>query len=229
MFIIAINLKLKNNFKSSGSLGMIYCIISIIFQFLILFLRLEPYIFSLISELLLFVFLSIFLNELKSNPIRTYKTIKTKKKSYFKLFFKSFLFIIIIANILFIGTIGIHELGHFTLSRIYSCENVKIIFEGGSPYTEALCKNSSIQRILLLGGFLPFIIALFLFIFGGKLLKDISILMTGFNLIVLYDDFVGLGISNNLIIFSILIGIIVLVIGIMLLAKSSVNEYIEII
>jgi hypothetical protein len=60
-------------------------------------------------------------------------------------------------------------------------------------------------------------------------MKHISILITGFNLVVLYEDFVGLGLSNNIIIFFILSGIIILVTGIMLLAKSSTEEYVNII
>lgn len=230
MLIISIYLAFGHfNFKNSGIFGILYSIFSLIFQFLIFFLNLEPCLFSLVSGIIFLMFLFVFLKELKMNPIESKEILKSEKKSYILLFFKSFVFIMAIASMVFIGIVGIHEFGHFALSKIYSCEQVKIIYEGGSPYTEAICGSPLIQKILLLGGFLPFLIAIFLLIFGGKLMKHISILITGFNLAILYKDFVGLGLSNNLIISFILAGIIILVIGIMSLAKSSTEEYVNII
>ncbi len=232
MLIISMNLAFRHpNFKNAGIFGISYALFSLIFQFLVLFLNLEPYLFNLASGLVFLIFLFVFFRDFKRNPVESKSILKrkSKKKSYMLLFLKSFIFIIVVANLIFIGTVVIHEFGHFALSKIYACEHVKIIYEGGSPYTEALCKSPLTQKILLLGGFLPFLIAVFLFIFAGKLMKHISVLITGFNLVVLYKDFVGLGLSNNLIIFFILSGIIILVTGIMLLAKSSTVEYVNII
>jgi len=230
MLIISMNLTFRHsNFKNAGIFGILYSVSALIFQFLEFFFNLDSNLFSLISGIIFLIFLYVFLEELRRNPAERSKILKNKKKSYILLFFKSFFFIIVIANLVFIGTVGTHELGHFALSKIYECESAKIIYEGGSPYTEALCKSPLSQKILLLGGFLPFLISAPLFIFGGKFMKHISILISGFNLVILYEDLEGLGLSNNLIMFFILIGIIILITGIMLLTKYSVEGYANII
>ena len=231
--VVSMNLMLKNSNLRKGILWLIYSFASLFSQFLILLLKLDSNIFYLGSSLILSGFLFVFLKEFNDNCsedrcFRVSEEIKSKR-SYLMTFIRSFLFIIIIAIIVFIGTVGTHELGHFGLSKIYSCENSKIIYEGSSPYTEALCKSPSIQKILLLGGLLPFFIAAFLFIFGGKLMKHISLLITGFNIVILYQDLVELGLSSNIILFLVSSGIIILVIGIMSLAKSSTEEYVNII
>ena len=53
-----------------------------------------------------------------------------------------------------------------------------------------------------------------------------SFLMIGFNLITSNKDFADLGISDNFIMLSLFIGAMFLIIGIIMFAKSRMEEYV---
>ncbi|MBR9704690.1 hypothetical protein GOV12_04710 [Candidatus Pacearchaeota archaeon] len=151
---------------------------------------------------------------------------KFKSKSLFFQYLRYLVFIITITNLVFIGTVAIHEFGHFITSKYYDCETSKIIYEEDMPYTEALCKDSKNQIIFLLSGVLfPIVLAILLFGIGGIFIRDISILIFGFNLIASFRDFRELGLSDNIVVMLLIGGVILLFIGIVLLAKSRVEEY----
>lgn len=229
ILIISLNLSFNiDGFKRAGIFLVYYSIFSLFLQFLSLFFIIDISYFIAISFILLFFSTYFFLNSFKKTVLND-KKVSNSKKSYFMIFFKSFIFIIAISNFIFIGTIGIHEIGHFTLSKFYSCENTKIIYSGDSPYTEALCKSPTVHKTLLFGGFLPFLVGFFFFIFGGRLLKHIGILVIGFNLVLLYEDFIELGLSSNIVILFTLAGVCFIIFGVMILARSCMQEYSNII
>jgi hypothetical protein len=64
---------------------------------------------------------------------------------------------------------------------------------------------------------------MFLFILGGKLIKDISLLMIGFNLIAANKDLLDIGLSENIVTLSLTAGVLFLIGGISLLVKSRVE------
>jgi hypothetical protein len=181
--------------------------------------------FTFISSTTFLIFLIYFLNHLKIHPPQITKN-PEKKENYFLTFVKYFIFIIILTNFVFIGTIGIHEFGHFSVSKLYDCEYRHIVIQEQTAFTELLCQNLPTNFYVLLGGILlPFFVAFLLFISGGKFIKEIAILMTGFNLLASYKDLSDLGLSDNIILTSIILGILTLILGIALLAKSKTEEY----
>jgi len=180
---------------------------------------------SLIQNAIFIVFLFIFIRELKkSPPVILHKP--QKEESYLVSFIKYFVFVVVLANFIFLGTIAIHELGHFAVSKFYNCEYRGIIYQENLPHTELLCENHGNNTFLLLGGFLlPFIISLFMFIIQGKFIKEVATLVLGFTLIISYSDFVQLGLSGNIAFILLLTGIFFVVLGIALLAKLRIEEY----
>ena len=79
--------------------------------------------------------------------------------------------------------------------------------------------------MVILGGlFAPLLIALLLLVGGGHLMKEISILIIGFNLIISYKDFLELGVSENVTIFAVIIGCILVVLGVGFLSMFRTEE-----
>lgn len=180
--------------------------------------------FALISTTLFLAFIIPFLRLLKLQIKRKF-AIPKKPESPLVHFLKHFLFIIIITNFVFIGTVSIHEFGHLVSSSQSNCEETKIVYElEGLPHTKIKCADTSQKNIWILGGILPpFIIALFLFFSGGKFIKELALQMTGFNLIISYLDIISLEISKALAIFSIIAGILMVASSLVLLAKSRIE------
>jgi len=212
-------------YDKAGYIGMLYSFLGIIFQ-LLSFSRIELlFMFSIFLEGFFFLFVYLLLQDLKVNPPVHGNLFKLKNNPYFFTFISHIIFIIVLINLILIGTIAIHEFGHFSIAKLYGCEAGKIVYEDGYFHTEALCKDSSKNVLVLLGGiFIPFITAIVLFFFGGKLMRDIGILIVGFNLLFVSRDLSDLGISGNLILISVFFGISFLIMGIVILAKSKVEE-----
>ncbi len=74
---------------------------------------------------------------------------------------------------------------------------------------------------------MPAVIAVLLLIVGGIFIKDMAILIIGFNLIFSYRDFIELGISENIVMTSVIFGTLFIIGGIMMLAKSRTEDYIN--
>jgi hypothetical protein len=142
-------------------------------------------------------------------------------------FLRYFVFIIILTNFIFIGVLAVHEGGHFLISKLNpDCTLERIVYEGGLPHTEILCNNSvsSTNKIIFGGIFIPIIIALLLFFGGGTFMKEISLLIIGFNILISYKDFMDLGFSQNISTFFSIFGGIVILLAIGILAKSRTTE-----
>src|SRR3989339_868634 len=87
---------------------------------------------------------------------------------------------------IFIKTIGIHEFGHFSISKFYNCDYRKIVYEDDFFHTEVLCDGKIDNSFVLLGGILaPFLLAILLFFIGGKFMKEMAFLLSGFNFLAI--------------------------------------------
>jgi len=215
------------NFQRISKLGIIYSSFSLIIQLIFLFNKDYYVLLSLISNIFFGFFLFSIIYQIERLPLFCFEQpIKNIKRSYLLDFLRYFIFIIILTNFIFIGTITVHEVGHLLTSRTFGCEFGKIVYEQGFPHTEILCNDAfnSVTKVILGGILLPILIAILLYFAGGTFIRELSILIIGFNLILSYQDFLDLGISKNLSIFSLIIGCIIIFISIGLLAKSRTSE-----
>lgn len=225
-FVFFMDFAFKSKFyRRIGYLGMAYSLLGVIFQFVFLLGTGSLVFFNLILEIVFFALIYLFFKDISLNPPTSYAKFKFKEKSYFSNLIEHLVFIIVITNLVFIGTLGIHEIGHFSVAKIYGCQAEKIVYEQGYLHTEVLCKDDSNNLFVLLGGILlPFLIAIILFFIGGRFMRDISFLIMGFNLLASSRDFSDLHISDNLIIIPVFFGVLFLIAGIIILAKSKVEN-----
>ncbi|MCX6750027.1 MAG: hypothetical protein NTZ83_01065 [Candidatus Pacearchaeota archaeon] len=107
-----------------------------------------------------------------------------------------------------------------------NCELERIVYEGNLPHTEILCNDSvnSMNKIIFGGIFLPVIVALLLFFGGGTFMKEISLLIIGFDILISYKDFIDLGFSQNISTFFSIFGGVIILLAIGILAKSRTTE-----
>ncbi len=215
---------LDESYRKAGYFGILYATFSIIFNLILFVGKGNVYFFSLISGIFFLIFAYLFLSDLRKFPLNTTSKIK-KEKSYLFTLLGHLIFIITLTNFVFIGTVGIHEFGHYSVSKFYDCEYQQIVYDGDFFHTDILCRSLESNVGVILGGvLLPLIVALLLFLMGGKFMKEIALLIFGFNLISISRDFSDLGISDNLIFISIFCGVLILIYGLFLLAKSKSEE-----
>ncbi|MGY4884303.1 MAG: hypothetical protein ACP5NZ_01865 [Nanobdellota archaeon] len=122
---------------------------------------------------------------------------------------------------------AIHEGGHFSISKLNpNCNLERIVYEGGLPHTEILCNNfvTSTNWIIFGGIFIPVIVALLLFFGGGTFMKEIALLIIGFDILISYEDFIDLGFSQNISVFFSIFGAAIVLLAIAILAKSRTTE-----
>jgi len=218
----------KQNYRVPGYFGIIYCIVSI-FLHALFFLNIGCLCyFNVVSNFLFFIFVFYFFRKLEECPPEIVVKKGSRKKNYFIVFLSHFVFMLVLINFIFVGTIVLHEFGHLAVSNFYDCEYGKIVYEGGFPRTEIVCSdpNQDNSFLLVSGLLFPFIIAILLLIVGGKFLREIALLLIGFNLVISFKDFTDLGMHDNIIMFFIILGIFLAIAGIILLARSKTEEYI---
>ncbi len=221
LFFIHLSFR-RDVYSKIGYMGIFYSSFSLLLYTLLLFRIGEVFVFSVFSNIFLLILSIIFLRDIKKYP-RSKKKEK-RRPPFFLVILRLFVFILILTNFVFIATIAIHEFGHLTVARVYDCSYSKIVYDQ-DIHTEFLCSEMPSNTIVILGGVLPpFIIALFLFILGGKFIKDISLLMMGFNLLAANQDLLELGLSENFVMLSLILGVLFLISGIVLLIKSRTKE-----
>ena len=225
-FLFFIDLTFRSDFYDRvGYIGMLYSCLGAIFFILSVFFLDLLFLFSIILGIVFLILIYVFLKDLSLKPPSLENVVGFKDKPYLFKILGHLVFIIVLTNLVFIGTIAIHEFGHFSVAKFYGCEAEKIVYEKGYFHTEVLCKDDSKNFYVFLGGILfPFFLAIFLFFLGGKFMRDISILIAGFNFLSVSRDLSELGISNNIIFVSIFFGILFLITGIIILARSKVEE-----
>lgn len=227
LFVLLLSLNFlfrDDSYRNLGLFGIFYSGGSLLLHIFVLFGIGRLYFFSIFYSILLFVFLIFFFRYLKANPVIIPEG-DNKKKNYFFVFLRDFIFTLAFINLVFIGVIVIHEFSHLGVSYLYNCVSRQIVYSGGFLNTQILCSDISSNFYVALGGpVFPILIGIILFFIGGKFLKEIGLLMIGFNLLVSSKDFSDLGISNNLAVLFIIFGIFLVVGGIILLAKSKTEE-----
>ncbi len=219
-----INLSFRRDIYSKiGYMGIFYSSFSLLLYILLLFRIGEVFVFSVFSNIFFLILSFIFLRDIKKYPQPKRKKIKGRA-STFLIILRFFVFIMILINFVFIATIAIHEFGHLTVARFYDCSYSRIVYDE-DIHTEFLCSEIPNNNLVVLGGvLLPFVIALFLFILGGKFIKDISLLMIGFNLLAVNKDLLEIGLSENIVMLSLILGVLFLIGGMVLLIKSRLEE-----
>jgi hypothetical protein len=229
IMILFIILMALPNFRRSSKFAILYSSISLFLQILLLFQNQFSPVVSFISNMFFFIFLFFFLSDIKKLPQIFFerRTLRLMHNHYLFDFLRYFVFIIILTNFIFIGVLAVHEGGHFFISRLTpDCGVNRIVYEGGLPHTEILCNNSitSTNKIIFGGIFFPILIALLLFFGGGTFMKEIALLIIGFNILISYKDFIDLGFSQSISVFFSIFGGIVILLGIGILAKSRTTE-----
>ncbi|MBR9706443.1 hypothetical protein GOV14_05385 [Candidatus Pacearchaeota archaeon] len=220
-----INLAVRfDTYRIVGYLGIFYSLTAFCFWASNLLGLGDSFILSIFSNLVFLILVYYFVKDVKAYvPARHYKD---KKEHYILVLFRYFVFVAVVVNFVFLGTLGVHEFGHYTTSKFYDCSYQSIIYEGNLPKTEVLCDDLSDINIILLGGiFLPIIFVILLFFVGNKFLRELGFLILGFQLIASYRDLLDLGISENLSFGLSFIGFLCLMVGIVLIIRSRTQEY----
>lgn len=200
-----------------SSTSILLYVLSTIWQFL------TP-VLILISSALFLIFIIQFIKILKSRITKKFHLSKSPESPVVH-FLKHFIFIIIITNFIFIGTVSVHELGHLAASAQSNCEEARIVYElKGLPHTEITCADLKNKNFWILSGIaLPFVVAAFLFFGGGKFMKEIAVQIIGFNLIISYLDIKSLNISEALAVFAFVVGVNIVAFSLVFLAKSRIE------
>lgn len=216
-------------YKTIGLFGLFYSSISILLNIFVIANSADVYLFSIFYSAMVFAFLFVILKHMKKHPVHYRKKREDKKKNYAFTLLRDFVFLLAMINLIFIATIVIHELGHLVISYLYNCASREIVlnFSGGFADTQILCSNVTTKLFVAAGGpILPLLLSLALIAIGGKFMKEIGLLLAGFNFVISYPDFIDMGLSGNFSVFFIIIGIILVVAGVVLLAKSRAEDYI---
>jgi len=179
---------------------------------------------ALVSTLLFLFFIVAFLKFLRNHKQQNMFLTKFPESPLIQ-FLKHIIFIIIITNFIFIGTVAIHEFGHLVASSGSDCRETKIVYElEGLPHTQVNCQDTSDKGKWILGGvLLPIIVAAFLFFSGGKFIKELALQIVGFNLTISYLDLKALGFSEALSTFVLISGAALVVFSLALLIKTRVE------
>ena len=226
--ILFILLLPAQNFTRISKFAIFYSSLSILLQVLLLFQNQFSSVVSLISNLFFFVFIFFFVWEIKRFPASFFEVhLKLKRNSYLFDFLRYFVFIIILTNFIFVGVLAVHEGGHFVVSKITpGCSLENIVYEGDLPHTEILCNDSpkSTNKIILGGFLLPIVVALLFFFGGGTFMKEIALLIFGFDILISYKDFIDFGFSQGISTFFSILGVMIILLAIGLLAKSRTTE-----
>src|SRR3989339_777509 len=188
-----------DNYQALGYFGMFYSILGLSFETLLIFQIGNVYLLNLLLNLVFCFFIFIFIKDLQKIPLVSKEDLNKGPRPPFLVILGHLFFIIIFVNFIFIGTIGIHEFGHFSISKFYNCDYRKIVYEDDFFHTEVLCDGKIDNSFVLLGGILaPFLLAILLFFIGGKFMKEMAFLLSGFNFLAIAKDLQDFGLSQNL-------------------------------
>lgn len=210
-------------YRKVGYLGFLFSVVSLIFS-LFLFLGMEfASVFIFVSGLALFWLFYVFVVDLKKYAILPPKY--DHERGYLFVLFGHLIFVIAFVNFIFIGTIGVHEVGHYGVSQFFDCEGGRIIYENSLFHTEAVCgSEESIFYVTLGGVILPLLIAGMLFLLRGKFFREVALMVVGFNLASISRDLRAIFVSENFIVLALILGILFVVLGVFLIARSRIDN-----
>jgi hypothetical protein len=224
LVIIMTFLSFAEDHKNHITMLIVFSSISLVFYIVSFLSTRTMLLFTAISLSIFLLFITEFLKFLTTKK-EIHLQINKKSDSKLIPFLKHLIFIIIITNFIFVGTVAIHELGHAVSAQFSDCEETKIVYElTGLPHTEVKCLDTSqSQNWTLLGIFLPMGIALLLMFGGGTSIKEISLEIIGFSLMISYLDFQTLGASILFSKIMMSVGVILSSVGLVLLVKSRAD------
>jgi len=215
-----------NCLKRAGYLGMIYSIVSLFFLILQMLNVNIAFLSFLPNILLLFVLFYIF-TDINECSFRKRKLRLKNKGILFLYFIRYFVFVITISSFVIISVIGVHEIGHALAATFLGCDYVKaVIYETDkNPYTEVICQSSLNQAFVIISGFLfTLIMGLMIFLISKEFLRLISYLIFGFSFLFAYGDLIELGLSNNLIFITSIIGFLITIVAIFKISLSAIKQ-----
>jgi hypothetical protein len=224
LFLIFLFFVIRRVSINLSEFGLVYSLTSIILS-LLFFIGFDNVLFFVFTTSMLFS-LFVFMFEKDAVEIASKMRSFKNKKNYISTFFRYFIFMLVLVSLVMMGVLLSHEFGHIAVSKLQGCSSRAIFYdEGRPPYTEVICANGEGRQLATIAGFsFVSILAIILFISGGELMKEISLIAAGFNTVISYRDFLDFGINQNLSIFLIMIGILILVFGVYLLAKTRIND-----
>ena len=152
---------------------------------------------------------------------------KTENDTYLFTFLKYFTFIIVFVSFSLISSLVLHELGHVLYAKYQGCAYKTIFFDSENyAYTEVFCKEDILKFYALLAGpIFPLAICLFIYIFGNRIIRDMSLLIIGFNLLASTKDFNEIGWSQNIILSATFFGFTLLILGVIFMSRAKFDEH----
>lgn len=204
--------------------GALHMVFSLIFTILLFFRIGSIFFYGGISSLLFGIFLFFLFGQPLKNGVAAKPE---KKRGSFLVFLRYFVFILVVTNLSLLGAIGLHEAGHAGVARFLGCSYSITFYEEevGYPHTDAFCPSTEHISLLEISGFIAVtLFSILLFLIGGSLLREISLLLMGFNLIASTRDFFALGLSEILVFCSLFAGLLFLFFGVIFLGKYSLSE-----
>ncbi len=225
LFILGRFLNYSGVYRTVSYIGVAYASLIILFTFFVFFGVGDPYLLAFPGMILFGVFAYYFMRDVGQFSIHTTQK-KETTDSQLSLFVRYFVYLIVMLNLVFFTTIGVHELGHVLSARYHGCDSRAVVYEEGSyPYSEIFCDTLDSQtNIALAGPILPLVAALILLLIGGSLIRPVAVLIMGFNLLASYQDLLELGLSPNLVIAATFIGCVLLIVGVYMLIRSRFQE-----
>ncbi|MFC1741729.1 hypothetical protein ACFL3V_04300 [Nanoarchaeota archaeon] len=139
--------------------------------------------------------------------------------------FKFGFFVIGLSSFLMLGILGVHELGHSLMAKLFSCAHTTD-FGIGYAVTHVVCESGFGATPIILGGLiLTILISLLMYFMGNDFAKRMSFLLIAFSLLIAIDDFTALKLPYSLIITAVLISTLLIGYGIVLIVKNYEVEY----
>jgi hypothetical protein len=228
ILLISLILYSKKEFERVGILGIFYSLMSFIL-FIIFYYGYGNVIYTTIAlDVLFFLFLFEFVSVIQNNTSIIIKTGYFRKgNSVIFDFIKYFIFIFILINFIFISTVVIHELGHFASGQFFDCSYSRIVYESGLPHTELLCGSDddfNHSMTIIFGILFPILVSFFFFLSGGQFIKELGVLVIGFNLLISYRDFLDLGFTDVFSLFISIVGFMAVIFAVGFLISSRAQE-----
>ena len=179
--------------------------------------------FILFAGFILFCLIFIFVRDIEKYSILPEKY--DFNRGYFFVLFGHLMFVLIVVNFVFIGTVAAHEAGHYGVFSFLNCVDKKIVYDNSMFHVEGFCTGEMDNIYSAWGGILfPFLVALVFGFFNIAFFREVAILMTGFNFFAISKDLIEIGYGRGWLIFSEAFGVICVLLGVFLLSKSRIDS-----
>lgn len=212
--------------KRCASWGIIYTIASLFSISLLIVKAGDPIYYAIVSGMLMILSFYYLLKDLSEHDIEYGVQRKKKEENIILSFFRYFVVVIVLTNLIFISTVSIHEFSHASIAQLYGCDSRIILYDAQTyPHTEIFCDSPrTSMKVIMAGVLLPLIVAILLVLVKEEYMREIALLMVGFNLLLSYLDLRDLGFSSNITSSALALAIMLIVIGVILLVKAKAGK-----